>query len=175
VRHRDYFLPDPTDDAEDAHAPPPPDRAAWISFGLMLVALTAVVLMGKALTPALEAGLDALGAPAAVVGIAIAAIVLLPESLAAVRAARSNRLQTSLNLALGSILASIGLTTSAVAVLAIALSQPITLGVNPADTVLLALTFGVAIVTLAGGRTTVLQGAVHLVIFAAWLFFVLVP
>lgn len=175
VRHRDYFLPPPDADGEDDHAAPPPDSAAWLSFVLMIAALAAVVLMGKALTPALEQGLAAVGAPAAVVGIAIAAIVLLPESLAAVRAARRNRLQTSLNLALGSILASIGLTTSAVAVLALVLDQRLTLGLSPQDTVMLLLSFGVAILTLAGGRTTVLQGAVHLVIFAAWLFFVLVP
>jgi Ca2+:H+ antiporter len=175
VRHRDYFLPDPGADSEGDHAPPPPARAAWISFAVMLAALTAVVLMGKALTPALEAALDAAGAPAAVVGVAIAAIVLLPEGLAAVRAARRNRLQTSLNLALGSILASIGLTTAAVAVAALALGQTLTLGLDAVNTVLLALSFAVAILTLAGGRTTVLQGAVHLVIFASWLFFVLVP
>ncbi len=163
VRHRDYFLPAPDRDSEGDHAEPPPAQAAWISFGLMVAALAAVVLMGKGLTPALEGGL------------AIAAIVLLPESIAAGRAARRNRLQTSLNLALGSILASIGLTTSAVAVLALALRAPLTLGLDPAKTVLLVLSFAVAILTLAGGRTTVLQGAVHLVIFATWLFLIFVP
>jgi Ca2+:H+ antiporter len=110
-----------------------------------------------------------------VVGVAIATIVLLPESIAALRAARRNRLQTSLNLALGSILASIGLTTSAVAALALVLDAPLTLGLDPGATVLLVLSFAVAILTLAGGKTTVLQGAVHLVIFAAWLFLVFVP
>lgn len=175
VRHRDYFLPAPDRDSEGDHAEPPPAQAAWISFGLMVAALAAVVLMGKGLTPALEGGLAAAGAPAALVGVAIAAIVLLPESIAAVRAARRNRLQTSLNLALGSILASIGLTTSAVAVLALALRAPLTLGLDPAKTVLLVLSFAVAILTLAGGRTTVLQGAVHLVIFATWLFLIFVP
>ena len=175
VRHRDYFLPGPEMDSEGDHAAPPPARAAWTSFGLMVAALAAVVLMGKGLTPALEETLASFGAPAAIVGIAIAFIVLLPESLAALRAARSNRLQTSLNLALGSILASIGLTTSAVAVLALVLDAPLTLGLDQANTVLLLLSFAVAILTLAGGRTTVLQGAVHLVLFATWLFLVFFP
>ena len=116
-----------------------------------------------------------MGAPAAVVGIVIAGLVLLPEGVAAVRAARANRLQTSLNLALGSALASIGLTIPAVAVVSIVLGQPLELGLGPKDVVLLALTVLVGVITLGTGRTTVLQGIVHLVIFAAFLFFAVVP
>jgi Ca2+:H+ antiporter len=115
------------------------------------------------------------GAPKAVVGIAIAILVLLPESLAALRAARADRLQTSLNLALGSALASIGLTIPAVACVAIILGQRLDLGLNMKDTVLLALTLFVGVITLGTGRTTVLQGMVHLVIFAAFLFLAIVP
>ena len=111
----------------------------------------------------------------AVVGIVIAALVLLPEGLAALRAARANRLQTSLNLALGSALASIGLTIPAVAVVSIVLGQPLELGLGEKDQVLLALTLLVGVITLGTGRTTVLQGIVHLVIFAAFLFFAVVP
>ena len=91
------------------------------------------------------------------------------------RAARANRLQTSLNLALGSALASIGLTIPAVAVVSIVLGQPLELGLGPKDVVLLALTVLVGVITLGTGRTTVLQGIVHLVIFAAFLFFAVVP
>jgi Ca2+:H+ antiporter len=101
--------------------------------------------------------------------------VLLPEGLAALRAARANLLQTSLNLALGSALASIGLTIPAVAVVAIALGQPLELGLGGKDQVLLALTLLVNVITLGTGRTTVLQGIVHLVIFAAFLFLAVVP
>ena len=108
-------------------------------------------------------------------GIVIATLVLLPEGLAAVRAAQANRLQTSLNLALGSALASIGLTIPTVGAVSIVLQKPLELGLSSKDQVLLALTLIVGVVTLGTGRTTVLQGIVHLVIFAAFLFFALVP
>ena len=120
VRHRDYFLPVQGDD-EEAHAPPPADRTAVLSAGLLLVSLVAIVGLAKILTPTVELGIAYLDVPKAVVGIIIAALVLLPEGLAAVRAARSNRLQTSLNLALGSALATIGLTIPAVAAVSIVL------------------------------------------------------
>jgi len=110
-----------------------------------------------------------------VVGVIIAALVLLPEGMAALRAAHANRLQVSLNLALGSALASIGLTIPVVAAVSIGLGQPLELGLNEKDLVLLALTLLVGILTLGTGRTTVLQGVVHLVIFAAFLFFAIVP
>jgi Ca2+:H+ antiporter len=174
VRHRDYFLPVEIAD-EETHAPPPSNATTLVSAGLLLAALVAVVGLAKALTPTLETGIAWLHAPKAVVGIVIAALVLLPEGLAAVRAARLNRLQTSLNLALGSALASIGLTIPAVAVVSILLAQPLELGLNTKDQVLLALTLLVGVITLGTGRTTVLQGIVHLVIFAVFLFFAVVP
>jgi Ca2+:H+ antiporter len=174
VRHRDYFLPLEAGD-EDAHAPPPSNRTAAISAGLLIVALVAVVGLAKSLTPTVEAGIAWLGVPKAVVGIVIAAVVLFPECLAALRAARADRLQTSLNLALGSVLAAIGLTIPAVALVSIVLQQPLQLGLDEKDQVLLMLTLIVSVITLGTGRTTVLQGMVHLVIFAAFLFFALVP
>ena len=174
VRHRHYFLP-VDDGAEDAHAPPPPTRTAIVSACLLLVALVAIVGLAKSLTPFLERGVAWLEVPQATVGVVIAALVLLPESLAAVRAARANRLQTSLNLALGSALASIGLTIPVVAALSIVLGQPLALGLGAKDQVLLALTLVVGVITLGTGRTTVLQGIVHLIIFAAFLFFAVVP
>jgi Ca2+:H+ antiporter len=174
VRHRDYFLP-AEGGGEETHAAPPSNSAALVSLGLLIAALVAIVGLAKLLTPAVEAAIARLGAPAAVVGVVIAALVLLPEGLSAVRAARANRLQTSLNLALGSALASIGLTIPAVAVVSIMLGQPLELGLDRKDTVLLALTVVVGVITLGTGRTTVLQGIVHLVIFAAFLFFAVVP
>ena len=173
IRHRDYFLPDDGD--HEAHAPPPARNVALASLGLLIASLVAVVGLAKTLSPTLEILVAQLGAPKAVVGIMIAALVLLPEGLAAFNAARLNRLQTSMNLALGSALASIGLTVPAVAVVSILLRQPLTLGLEPKEVVLLALTLLVSVVTLGTGRTTVLQGIVHLVIFAAFLFLAIVP
>jgi Ca2+:H+ antiporter len=176
VRHRDYFLPAAAAaTSEDAHAPPPGNRAALLSLGLLLVCLVAVVGLAKALSPTLELAVAEAGAPKAVVGIAIAALVLLPEGLAAYRAARLNRLQTSMNLALGSALASIGLTVPAVAALSITLGQPLTLGLGPKDSVMLALTLLLSMITLGTGRTTVLQGVIHLSVFAAFLFYAIIP
>jgi Ca2+:H+ antiporter len=174
IRHRDYFLP-VGGGTDEAHAAPPSSQAAMVSSLLLLVALVAVVGLAKVLTPTVEAGIARANAPEAVVGIVIAALVLLPEGLAALRAAKANRLQTSLNLALGSALASIGLTIPAVAALSITLQRPLALGLGPKDQVLLALTLLVGVITLGTGRTTVLQGIVHLVIFAAFLFFAIVP
>lgn len=174
VRHRDYFLPLESG-SEEAHAAPPSSRVALVSLALLIVALVSIVGLGKALTPSVENVIAWLGAPKAVVGIAIAMLVLLPEGLAALRAARANRLQTSLNLALGSALASIALTIPAVAVVSIVLGQRLDLGLDPKDTVLLALTLLVGVITLGTGRTTVLQGIVHLVIFATFLFLAVVP
>ena len=174
VRHRDYFLAVEGDD-QNVHAPPPAGRTAVLSAGLLIVSLVAIVGLAKILTPAVELGIAYLGVPKAVVGIIIAALVLLPEGLAALRAARSNQLQTSLNLALGSALATIGLTIPAVAVVSIMIGQPLELGLDAKGQLLLALTLLLGMITLGTGRTTVLQGIVHLVIFAVFLFFAVVP
>jgi Ca2+:H+ antiporter len=174
VRHRDYFLSDGADD-EHTHAPPPSGKTAIVSVGLLLASLVAVVGLAKALTPTVELAIAYAGIPKAVVGIVIAALVLLPEALAALRAARKNRLQTSLNLALGSVLATIGLTIPAVAAVSIVIGQSLELGLDAKGQVLLALTLLLGVITLGTGRTTVLQGIVHLVIFAVFLFFAVVP
>jgi Ca2+:H+ antiporter len=175
IRHRDYFLP-PDDVADETvHAAPPTRRQAGASFALLLVSLVAVVGLAKVLSPAIEAAVHAAGAPPAVIGVAIAALVLLPEAGAAVRAALGNRLQTGMNLALGSALACIGLTVPAVALASVVLGLPLVLGLEAKDLVLLALAFLVSTITLASGRTNLMQGAVLLVIFAAFLFLTLVP
>jgi Ca2+:H+ antiporter len=180
VRHREYFLPVTTKPAEAAgdkvdHPPPTAAKTAWASFALLLICLIAVVGLAKSLSPGIQAAVAGIGAPRAVVGIAIALLVLLPETVAALRAARRNHMQTSLNLALGSVLATIGLTIPAVAALSIAIDLPLQLGLPPKETVLLAVTLLVSITTLASGRATVLQGTVHLVLFAAFLFLSVVP
>lgn len=175
VRHRDYFLPDEAITNEEVHAAPPGNRVALTSAALLLACLAAVVLLAKALAPLIKSAVAQAGAPKALVGVVIAAVVLLPEGLAALRAARANRLQTSLNLALGSALASIGLTIPAVAIVSIATGLTLTLGLDDKSCVLLLLSLFVASLSLGTGRTTVLQGVVHLVIFASYLFTTVIP
>ena len=174
VRHRDYFLPSEVED-EDSHASPPSRKTALTSFGLLAVSLIAVVGLAKSLAPSIEAGVAAASAPLAVVGIAIAMLVLLPETAAAVRAAARNRLQTSLNLGIGSAIACIGLTIPTVAVVSMVSGLPLELGIPAKEAVLLVLTFVVAVLTLGSGRATVMQGAVHLALFAAFIFLAFFP
>jgi len=174
VRHRAYFLPVDTGDTAE-HATPPTVREMWSSLGLLLVCLIAVVGLAKTMAPLIQLGVKSIGAPAAVVGVAIALLVLLPETVAAARAALANRMQTSLNLALGSALATIGLTIPVVAVLSVLMGFPLVLGLPGKEMVLLALTIVVSVLTLGSGRATVLQGTVHLVLFGVFLFLAVVP
>ncbi len=173
IRHRDHFLHPEEDD--HAHEAPVAPRTALAAGGVLVMALISVVLLAKSLSPSIEAGVAAIGAPRAMVGIIIAALVLAPEGFAALRAARVNRVQTSLNLAIGSALATIGLTIPAVAIAALTMGLDLELGLSMRSMVLLALTLLVASLTLGTGRTTVVQGVVHLVIFATYLFTTLVP
>lgn len=175
VRHRDYFLPQDHREDEAVHARPPSASETTTSLFALLACLVAVVGLAKTLSPFIDRALTGLGAPPAALGIVIAMLVLLPETLAALLAARANRLQTSLNLALGSALASIGLTVPVVAVAAIVLDLPLTLGLGSKDLVLLVLTFSVCGISLVHGRTSMMQGAVHLVVFASFAFLALVP
>ncbi|RQO73900.1 ionic transporter y4hA [Pedobacter sp. KBW06] len=175
VRHRDFFLPPEADGNEDIHADPPGKKVALLSTLLLLVCLGVVVLLAKALAPDIENAVLKAGAPKSLVGVIIAAVVLLPEGLAAYRAARKNRLQTSLNLALGSALASIGLTIPAVAIVSMVTGMTITLGIDMKSTVLLLLSQFTIMLSLATGRTNILQGVVLLVIFAVYLFTIVAP
>jgi Ca2+:H+ antiporter len=174
VRHRDYFLPVNVQRGYP-HAPPPSRSVALTSLFLLCVSLIAVVGLAKSIAPFVRDSLNTISAPASVVGIAIALLVLMPETWAAIRAAVRNRMQTSLNLLLGSALATIGLTIPSVAAISLWFNVPLQLGLPPKETALLALTFLISTTTLAGGRATVLHGAVHLVLFATFLFLAVVP
>jgi Ca2+:H+ antiporter len=174
VRHRDYFLPTAAENT-DAHVPPPAKQTGVASFLLLLIALVAVVGLAKMLAPTIEHGVNAIAAPQSVVGIAIALLVLLPESFAAVNAALRNRMQTSINLALGSAVATIGLSIPAVAAVSIFLGLPLSLGLPAKEMAMLALTLLVSVLTFASGTSTVLQGVVHLVLFATFLVLSIIP
>jgi Ca2+:H+ antiporter len=178
VRHRDFFLPVAVDGEElevGEHAEPPSSREALGSLGLLLVALVAVVGLAKVESPAIEDAVAAVGFPQSFVGVVIALLVLLPETLAAAKAAQRNRLQTSLNLAFGSAMASIGLTIPAIAVAMIWLDGPLILGLGPTQMVLLAVSVVVAVLTVVPGRATRLQGAVHLALLASFVFLAVNP
>jgi Ca2+:H+ antiporter len=177
VRHRDFFLPVARGGApvEEEHAEPPTRREALVSLGLLLVALVTVVGLAKVESPSIEDVVAAVGFPQSFVGVVIALLVLLPETLAAARAARRDRLQTSLNLALGSAMASIGLTIPVIAVASIWLEGPLLLGLGPTQMVLLAVTVVVGLLTVVPGRATRLQGVVHLVLLGAFLFLAVNP
>jgi Ca2+:H+ antiporter len=177
-RHRDYFLPvslegDVIDD--DEHATPPSTREALTSLGLLLLALVAVVGNAKLVSPTIERAVAAAGLPVSVVGVIIAMLILLPETIAAVRAAQLGRMQISLNLAFGSAMASIGLTIPTIAIASIWLPVPLHLGLDATHIVLLALTCVVAVLTVVPGRATLLQAGVHLALLAAYLFLAISP
>jgi Ca2+:H+ antiporter len=170
VRHREHFLPHgDAAMATDGHAAPPSDRSTLTSLAFLLVSLVAVVGLAKVESPAIEDAVGALDAPASAVGVVIALLVLLPESLAAARNARAGRVQTSFNLGYGSALASIGLTIPAIAIASIWLEGQLVLGLGATQIVLLALTAVVGALTILPGRATIQEGGVHLVIFAAFL------
>lgn len=154
---------------DDAHADRPSQRAALVSLFLLLLALIAVVGHAKLVSPTIERAVEAAGLPQSVVGIIIALLILLPETLAAGQAAKRGQLQVSLNLAFGSAMASIGLTIPTIAVASIWLPGPLHLGLGAMDIVLFALTCVVTVLTVVPGRATLLQAGVHLAILAAYL------
>src|SRR4051794_16561166 len=185
VKHRDFFLAvdttgddqvtGPVDADGDGHADPPSNRVAVTSLVLLLLGLVAVVGLAKVESYAIEDAVDLLGFPHSFVGVVIALLVLLPESIAAGRAAARNRVQISLNLAYGSAMASIGLTIPAIAVASIWLDGPLVLGLEPTQMVLLLVSVIVSILTVVPGRSKSLQGFVHLSLLAAFVFLAINP
>ncbi|WP_180898034.1 calcium:proton antiporter [Martelella soudanensis] len=184
VRHRNYFVDEPEAAATDAshgedffpeHPEKPSARMTAISAVMLPVSLLVVILLAEALSHPLDLAISSAGLPHALVGVVIAALVLLPEGISSVQAAARNRIQQSINLVLGSALASIGMSIPIVALVSIFIGQQITLGLEPEQMVMLLLTLFVSTLTLGTGRTTVLQGAVHLVIFVVFVLLALVP
>ena len=176
VRHRDFFVPpDLAPGPEDVHADAPSDRTAVLSLAALVLSLVAVIGLAKVESPAIEDAVDAVGAPQSAVGVAIALLVLLPETLAAYRYARRDRLQTSFNLAYGSAVASIGLTIPAVALASIWLDGSLVLGLSSTQITLLVLTAGIGALTILPGRATLQEGGLHLVIFGAFLLLAVNP
>jgi len=173
IRHRSYFMGKGNDSGDGEAAIS--NRMLALSIVLLLVSLLAVVLLAKKFSLVVDVATALIGAPPAFAGVLVALLILLPESVAAVAAARKNDLQKSINLALGSSLATIGLTIPAVAVAAYALDKQLVLGLNAQEMVLLVLTFMLSMLTFGTGRTNILFGLVHLVVFAVFVFLVFVP
>jgi Ca2+:H+ antiporter len=171
VLHRDYFINDGAED-DDGH---PPAHSITMNGVLLVVSLVAVVLLAKSFSVVVDAGGAAIGAPPAFTGIVVALLVLLPESVAAISAARHNKLQKSINLSLGSALATISLTIPAVALAAYLLGKPLLLGLPQSEMVLLIMTFAISMLTFATGVTNILFGMVHMLVFAVFLLTVFAP
>ena len=172
VRHRNYFLPENDDQKKKE---PPTNVESFLSLGFLIICLGVVVVLAKSLSPTIESAVHGLGAPQALVGVIIAAVVLLPEGMAALKAARRNQFQTSLNLALGSAIASIGLTIPCVAIVSIIYEMPLVLGLDIKSMVLLALSLYTVMLSLSRGKTNILYGVVLLVNLLAYIFTVIVP
>jgi Ca2+:H+ antiporter len=173
VRHRDYFIRVPAGVVDDGT--PISNRMLGLSFALLLLSLLAVVLLAKKFSLVVDTGIALAGAPPALAGVLVAILILLPESVAAVAAARKNDLQKSVNLALGSSLATIGLTIPAVSAVAYLLNKRLVLGLSAQEMVLLLLTFALSMLTFGTGRTNILFGLIHMVVFAIFVFMVFVP
>jgi Ca2+:H+ antiporter len=173
VLHHDYFIVGKSaDGGGEGHAS---NRMLALSVALLLISLLAVVLLAKKFSMVVDAGIALAGAPEALAGVLLALLVLLPESIAAISAARQNDLQKSINLALGSSLATIGLTIPAVAVAVYVMDKPLELGLSAQKMILLAITFLLSMLTFGTGRTNILFGMVHIVVFAIYIFMVFVP
>ena len=170
IRHRPSFAPEEEVVDTDTHEyEPPSNREMLVSLGLLMVALVGVVGLAKVESPSIDDAVDSIGAPQSAVGVAVALLVLLPEWLSSTRSASRGRMQASLNLSLGSAMASIGLTIPAIAIASIWLDGPLVLGLDSAQIVLFAITIVVSALTVIPGRATVQEGGVHLVLFAAFL------
>jgi Ca2+:H+ antiporter len=167
LRHRHYFLG--PDEQDTAHAGDPSQLAAPWHGALLVAHIVPIVLLSKQIAIPIDYGVSVLGAPVAVVGFLVAALILSPESLAATRAALANQMQRSINLLLGSVLASISLTIPAVLAIGLLTGRTVVLGLEPVDSIMLLLTLALSTLTFASGRTNVLLGAVHLLLFAAYL------
>ena len=173
IKHKDYFLTDT--DVRDEHQHKPTNSEAYLSLVLLLACLGAVVALAESLAAPLDELIDRFGAPHSLVGVVIACIVLLPEGLTAYKAAKQNQLQKSLNLSLGSALASIGMSIPIVAIFSIITGVQLTLGIDTQATVLFLLSLFVIILSLSTGKTTILQGTTLLIIFLVYLFIIIFP
>ncbi|WFU08389.1 calcium:proton antiporter [Rhizobium sp. CB3090] len=165
-RHHHFF-------AEEGEAPVKPAirpgrRAIWHHTVLLFAYMGPVVFLVEELAKPIDYVIETLRAPVAFGGVVMAVLVATPEAISAVRAAAANHLQRSINIFLGSVLSTIGITVPAMLAVSYLYAHPVTLGLEGSDLVMLVLTLVVSIITFASGRTHVMQGAVHLVLFLSY-------
>lgn len=175
TRYRQYFLTIGNDENEAAEPIIINNKTFYTSLVFLIISLGIVVLLAKTLSPTIESIIVSYSLPKTLVGVVIAAIILLPEAIAAIIAARKNRLQTSINLALGSALASIGLTIPSVAAVCIMMDMPIILGLDIKSIVLLALSVFTVMLSLSKGKSNIVYGVVLLVNMFAFIFLMIYP
>lgn len=174
IRHREYFISEETDSKDD-HKQAVSDTSLVVSLVFLLISLAIVVLLAKTLSPPIEKVIVNYGLPKSLAGIIIAAIILLPEGIAAVSAAMNNRLQTSLNLSLGSAIASIGLTIPVVSIASYIYGFPLILGLDILPIILLVISIFTVMISLIGGRSNSVYGVVLLVNLVAYIFLTINP
>ncbi|MGV3686209.1 MAG: calcium:proton antiporter [Daejeonella sp.] len=175
-RYRQYFLTIGADENEEAAEPIQISNSVFItSLAFLIISLGIVVLLAKTLSPTIESIITSYSLPKSLVGVVIAAIILLPEAIAAIIAARKNRLQTSINLSLGSALASIGLTIPAVAIVCLLMNMPVILGLDIKSIVLLGLSVFIVMLSLSSGKSNIVYGVVLLVNLFAFIFLMIYP
>lgn len=176
VRHRQHFMELQSASAAAAsHHDSGKMRSAPYHAVMLIVYLATVVLLAEKFAIPLDNSVERLNMPLALGGAIVAALVLAPEALAAIRASLGNQLQRSVNILLGSALATIGLTIPAVLCIGIITKHPVTLGLQGGNLPLLLLTLAASVITFASGRTNVLQGCIHLVLFAVFLLLIFCP
>lgn len=175
VRHAGYFTSAGPAHQDDHGHDEPTAHSVPFHAVMLLAYLIPVVLLAEDIAVPIESGIDAFGLPVALGGFVVAALVLTPEAIGAIEAALANRLQRSVNILLGSVLATIGLTVPAVLIVSLVTGKPVELGLQNADTTLLLLTLAVSVVTFGSARTNLLQGMVHLTLFLAYAMLIFAP
>ena len=170
MRHRHYFV-QPGSDGDEAHHDIPDHqlRSPANHGGALVLTMIPIVLLSKSMAKLVDHGVQEAGLPVALGGLLVAVLVLSPEGLAALKAARANQLQRSVNISMGSALATIALTAPCVLVIGMVTGRDVELGLEPLDVILLVLTLATMVVNASSRRTNVLQGAVHLTLFLAYM------
>ena len=164
MRHREFFAHPSDAGSEEGNS----EAGLWGHLFLLVISLIPVVVLSEELAHILDFGVNTLHLPHALAGVVVAGLILAPEGLSSINAARKNQIQRSVNILLGSVLATISLTIPAVLVIGVLNGRKVILGLDPHETVMLAIALAISLMTFGRGKTNLLQGAVHLLVFIVW-------